>query len=191
MKVVQICLDLGSVVRKECSSRLGIGQQLGLRFNTGGVDSLRQLLREHRQSLVTNEADNGEKSATACLPTPDGISDSGNAAHHNTSIKLTGDESLISGSCGVLADSWSSSSGRNDEGRNSPHPSASLIKDLLRIFTRKVPGGLVPDELVRGFMQVSRPYTGLLGAAEPPGALGVLPPGHRRDGPVGGSQSPR
>ncbi|PNH05568.1 Malonyl-CoA decarboxylase, mitochondrial [Tetrabaena socialis] len=41
--------------------------------------------------------------------------------------------------------------------------SSSVVKELLRVFTRKVPGGLVPDDLVQGFMQA---YTGLRGPQE-------------------------
>ncbi|GIL95027.1 hypothetical protein Vretimale_1142, partial [Volvox reticuliferus] len=43
-----------------------------------------------------------------------------------------------------------------EETANSLQKSATLIKELLRIFTRKVPGGLIPDGLVRGFMQAYR-----------------------------------
>ncbi len=32
----------------------------------------------------------------------------------------------------------------------------TLVKELLRIFTRRIPGSLVPDSLVRGFIHVRK-----------------------------------
>ena len=48
----------------------------------------------------------------------------------------------------------------------------TLVKELLRIFTRKVPGSLVPDELVRGFVHVSVKHSNQ--KFDPVGALTAL-----------------
>ncbi|GLC41388.1 hypothetical protein PLESTB_001017000 [Pleodorina starrii] len=102
-----------------------------LREWSSGIDNLRQVLHQLGQDVEGEaRAVNGAEEGGPLRPTANAKGPACNHSQH--------------GSVGAEAEDLSASSLRK---------SAVLIKELLRIFTRKVPGGLVPDGLVRGFMQ--------------------------------------
>ncbi|GIL63503.1 hypothetical protein Vafri_17549 [Volvox africanus] len=102
---------------------------INLRHFSTGADNLRRVLQQLR-SDVALEAHN--------------VSIGGGSVQHQTA-----DGKGVAAGDGIDAS-------KLEETARSLQKSVVLIKELLRIFTRKVPGGLVPDGLVRGFMQAYR-----------------------------------
>ncbi|KAG2495872.1 hypothetical protein HYH03_006110 [Edaphochlamys debaryana] len=117
---------------------------------TSGTNSVEELLRRHRQVL------DAFTSSEHAAPGHPGFRDG---------TERTARDSAPSGN------SLAASSTGKDANSNAGNNSSALVKELLRIFSRRVPGALVPDGLVRGLMQA---YGELRTPSERLGFFGTL-----------------